>query len=409
MKKIIELILKILAKKLIKKFSPKVVGITGSVGKTTTRSCIAHVLKYKYKVLESIKNYNSEIGLPLSILELEAPTKKKDWIPLLKKAFQKAFFTEEYYEILVLEMGSDKPGDLTYLTSIVRPDVAIVTNVGHVHLENYNSRDELAFEKSTLIRKLKPKGVACLNYDDDYTRQMENVTHNDNIVIKFGFDKNADFYISNINQNKNGITANLHTYKNTFQIEAPALIGKHSLYAVLASWVVAKKFHIPIYQILAGLKTFKAPGSRLEIIPGENHMTLIDSSYNAEPSSVKAAIKTLKKMETKYRKIAILGDMMELGKEEENAHKDIGIFASQSRLDLVCFIGKRMKVAYEAFENESSKYHKGAVFYEDIQEATLKIQKKLKKGDYILIKGSRSMEMEKIVEEMREKTDEETI
>ena len=397
MRTIVQYILAFCARKILKKFKPIIIGVTGSVGKTTARLCIAHVLKDKYKILQNIDNYNTEFGLPLSILGLRASKTKWGWINVLKEALKKAFKTTQYYEMLILEMGVDKPGDLKILTDIARPDISVVTNVENVHLQFFRSQDELAHEKATIIRELKKDGISFVNFDNDLTKNMKSISRTADIYT-FGFDKKADIYASDVQNTVLGLKGIIHDKDLKETVHLPYMIGKHSMYNVLVAWGIATKLGIDKNDIIKSLKTFKGPQGRMNLIEGINHSIIIDSSYNAEPASMQTAIKTLKDLPQGKRRIAIIGDMLELGMKEKELHEDIGKFALKSRLDLLCFVGPRMKFAYDYINKQSKEYTRGVLYFKDSIEAAEALPKKIKKDDLILIKGSNGVKMNRILD-----------
>ena len=403
MKRIAQYLLAFCAKRIIKKFKPIIIGITGSVGKTTTKDCIAHILESEYSVLQTYKNANNEFGLPLSILELKASNTKSGWIDVIKQAFKKAYTLDTYYEVLVLEMGMSEPGNLAYLHTIVQPHIAIVTNVESVHMQYFKNQDELAYEKATIIRKLRSGGSAFVNYDNEYTRKMITMHPTSTKIYTFGFDKKADIYATEVKNTELGLKAVIHEGEKKYPIHAPHLLGKHCMYSLLVAWGVARRLNISEQDIMKGIKTFKGPEGRMNLVEGINHSWIIDSSYNAEPSSMRAALSTLKDIPQGERRIAILGDMLELGSQEKDLHQELGRFVSDLRLDLVCFVGPRMKYAYESFQKQPVTYTRSALYFENSEKAAENLPQKIKEGDLLLIKGSNGMKMDTILQVLSRK------
>ncbi len=378
MKKLIEKILKILAQRIIKKFNPKIIGITWSVGKTTMRECIAHVLNWKYTVLKSLKNYNTEIWVPLSILELEAGGNILNWGLVIIKAFKKAFFSKKYYEIIVLEMWADKPWDLNYLTSIIKPNISVITNVEFVHIENYKNREEIAKEKWILALNTKNNGIVYLNNDNEFTKKM-NINKNCKLIT---FWRNADISF----QFQNKIIQIWDEIFNTKDID-----GEYLMYSLSVATSIGLELGMNKNEIEEKLQSFKSPEKRMEILELENWINVIDSSYNAEPASMKAAIDVLNNMKTNGKKIAFLGDMLELWKYEKTLHEEISQYIENLNIKII-FVGEKMKYAHNL--NSQSLYFKTS------EEASENLPK-INSGDIVLVKWSNSMKMNKIINKIK--------
>lgn len=391
------------ARRLVGRFQPKIIGITGSVGKTTTKQAIAHVLKRRFSVLHTFGNYNTEFGLPLSILELKAPSNKSviAWWQLIKAAFKKAFLAKEFYEILVLEMGAEKPGDIALLMNIVQPDISVVTNVGTVHLQNYRTQDELAYEKGTILRMAPSNNIGFINYDDAYTRNMQDVAYAPEDVKSFGLSHHADIYAKDIVMDMLGLKATICYGAQSFLVHCPHLLGKHNIYSLLVACGVALQFNMEHEEIITSLRTFQLPNRRMNLVVGKKNTRIIDSTYNAEPQSMKAALETLRDMPFHSRKIAVIADMLELGNGERMLHEEIGQFAHKCKFDLVCFVGPRMKWAFDQCNAKTNEFRRSTMHYDDSIAAANDLIKKIKPSDIILVKGSNSMGMIRIVDELR--------
>jgi len=398
MKYIVQYILKLLAGKLLKKHSPKIIGITGSVGKTTTKDLIFHVLdsEKSLKVLRNVGNLNNEFGLPLTILE-EKPVKGVlNWISLVFRSILKVLKSKEYYDVLVLEMAADGPGDLAYLTMIARPDISVVTNVEKVHLLHFKSLDELAYEKSTLVRAVRKDGMVIVNYDNVFTRSMARI-RSDASVFNFGIDKECDIQAKDVVNTKKGLNFKVLYKGKEVDIKMPHVIGKHNIYTVLPVFPIAEYFGLELKDIEESISTFALPPGRMNLKEGLNETFLIDSTYNAEPSSMRAAIYTLRDFPEGKRRIAVIGDMLELGPLEEISHREIGKILKEARIDLIFFVGARMKWAKDEMEQGVSDFRRISFHFNDSFEASKEISQKVKKDDVILVKGSRAMMMERVV------------
>ena len=398
MKKLVLLILQYCARKRLQKWKPIIIGITGSVGKSSTKECIAHVIEPYFHILKTEKNLNTEFGLPLTILELPPATSKWGWIKTVQEAWKRSKISEKSYEVLVLEMGAQYPGDLKVLTDLTPPNISVVTAVEPAHIEFFKTIDAIAYEKATLIRNLQRNGLGVVNYDNQYTRNMIHSAPNNCWVKTFGFDAKADIVATRVENSLVGLKGIIEDEGQHHGVHLPHIIGKHSMYMVLAAWAVARKLGIPANEIAQRLKTFRNLSGRLTLIEGINQSYVIDSSYNASPASMKAALDTLKDLPTQGRKIAIIGDMLELGELEQESHTEIGLYALQHRFDLVIFCGPRMKIAYNAFLSGPGEFKNIAMHYESSKEASQSITQKIKKNDLVLVKGSLGSKMKIVLE-----------
>jgi UDP-N-acetylmuramoyl-tripeptide--D-alanyl-D-alanine ligase len=349
------------------KLNIRVVGITGSVGKSTTKELITEVLSVRSRTLKNPGNLNNEIGLPLTLLRLG-----------------------EGYERAVLEMGFYVPGEIALLCDIAKPQVGVVTNIGTVHAERAGSKEEIARGKSELIQSLPENGTAILNYDDPYVRPMAAQTKAR--VIYYGLDPHADLWADQIEgEGLEGIKFILHHQSEEYQLRVP-LIGQHSVHTVLRAAAVGLAEGFSWSEIIYGLKNSRTQ-LRLVAVFTESGAMLLDDSYNASPESTLAALNLLEDMDG--RKIAVLGDMLELGPYEEEGHEKVGIRAAEIVSELVT-IGERGKIIAEAAHQAglSSKYIQS---YISSDEATSYLKTNLVKGDVVLVKGSHGMRLDKIV------------
>ena len=385
----LELILKNLSRKILNKSNAEIIGVTGSVGKSSTKEAIFRVLngseKYVGRVNKSEENLNNEIGLPLSILGFKKGPIAWQWpgviIVSLFRSIIPALNPLKNISILVLEYASDKPGDIKYLTSIARPKIAVVTNIGEAHLEFYQDINQIALEKSMLVKVLNDDGYAILNSDDDYVWRMGLSSKAQ--VTYFGTNDKAMIKAANIHTSLNGtsfdVSSNNENKKVTMKI-----VGKHHVYSALAAIAIGKIYKIKLEESIKSLANFDSLPGRDKIIKGINGSLIIDSSYNANLSSTKAMLETFKNIKSPGRKIAILGDMCEMGEISKKAHKEIGEMSKK-------IAGKLIAVG------STSKLMKADKWFDRSQEAAEYMKNKIKKGDIILVKGSHAMEMEKII------------
>jgi UDP-N-acetylmuramoyl-tripeptide--D-alanyl-D-alanine ligase len=416
MKLILQKILAILAKAAIRRYKPAIIGITGSIGKTSTREAIFAALKKKYRVRTAEKNYNNEIGLPLTILGIpHYGYNVAGWLAALIRAVIRVSLRRyEYPEILVLEYGIDKPGDMDYLLSIARPNIAVVTAIGDipVHVEFFKDPEELIAEKTKLVAALSPDGYAILNHDDYAVYDMKDKTQAK--VITYGIEKNADIKILNfqlsILKNKDlgdipdGISFKIEHQGRVAPFRIHNAFGMPHAYSSAAATAVGVLLNLNLAEISKALENYTPPAGRLRLLKGVKNSFILDDTYNAAPGSMRAALDTLKALPGK-RKIAVLGDMLEIGKFSEQAHRAIGDQAA-AFVDLLFCVGPRAKfIAEEAmtggFEPQKRYLTPKRVFkFDDSVSAGKALDPLIQPGDLILVKGSQAMRMEKTVLEI---------
>ena len=408
MRKILQKILRILAKIALKKYKPIVIAITGSVGKTSTKETIYSVLKSHFgekKVRRNYRNYNNELGVPLTIFNLETAGKSiLRWIPKFIKMFWMIIFRVSYPDFLVLEMGADKPNDIKYLTDFVAHKVGVVTAVGEipVHVEFFSSPEKVAEEKETLIKRLPKDGVAILNYDDERVKKMASATEAK--ILTYGLNEKADIKATNYDLKilSNGENTSELNFKLDFKgSSVPAklinVLGVQHLYSALAAAAVGIVFNLNLVEISEAIKEIKPLPGRMHLIKGIKNTLIIDDTYNAAVLSMEAGLESLKTFENK-RKIAVLGEMLEIGQYSPEAHIKIGKKAAEIT-DLIFAVGNRANFIAEGAIK--SGFPQDKIFqFNTSDEAKLVIQKELKENDVVFIKGSRSMKMEKIVKEI---------
>ncbi len=348
------------------KHTPRVVGVTGSIGKTTTKEMIYGVLSQRFRTLKSEGNYNSEIGLPLTLLKLEPS-----------------------HQRVVLEMGMYDLGEIAELAAIARPHIGVVTNVGPTHLERLGTIERIAQAKTELVEALPDDGVAILNGDDPWVRQMAARTQAE--VFYYGLDQTCDLWANHIeSQGLEGIRFRFHHGPETIHARVP-MLGRHSVHTALAAAAVGLVEGQSWQEIIAGLRG--AAQLRLLVVPGLRGSTILDDTYNASPTSTIAALNLLEELDG--RKIAVLGDMLELGAYEEEGHRKVG----RRALDVVAVlitVGERGRLIAE--EALACGMEEEKVFVEeDNDSAIARLREIVAPGDIILVKGSRGMKMEEIV------------
>jgi UDP-N-acetylmuramoyl-tripeptide--D-alanyl-D-alanine ligase len=356
-----------------------VVAITGSAGKTTAKEITAHVLEgFGRKVLRNIKNYNNGLGHPLTVLKLAA---------------------DKSYDVAVLEMGMSTPmNEIARLCRITPPDVAVELNVLPVHLEHLGSIDNIAKAKAELVEGMKPGGTAILNADDPRVAEMQRSSKGR--TITYGIDKEADVRAEKIRFERFGETKfTLVSNGENAEVVFP-LNGKHNILNALAAAAVGVSFGMTVKQVADSLRSVAAPPQRGEVLHFHNGFTVINDSYNSNPSALMSMIGTLVEGAGAKRKIVVAGEMLELGTDEIRIHRETGEAIARSGVDLL--IGVR-GLAREMVDGARSAGLKDAEFVEDSEAAGDMISQSVRDGDVILVKGSRGVRTEKVIEKLLEK------
>jgi UDP-N-acetylmuramoyl-tripeptide--D-alanyl-D-alanine ligase len=352
-----------------RKLDLRVVGITGSVGKSTTKELTAEILSKKYRTLKNIGNLNNEIGLPLSLLRLT-----------------------KGYQCAVLEMGFYVPGEIAFLCDLALPQVGIVTNVGMVHAERAGSKEEIAKGKSELVQALPPapEGTAILNNDDPLVKAMKKVTRARTLM--YGLDPSSNLWADEIESHGlRGIEFNLHTEEDVYHIHVP-MIGQHSVHTILRAAAAGMVEGLSWTEIIAGLQESHSQ-LRLVAVHSRNGALILDDTYNASPESTLAALSLLSELEG--RKIAILGDMLELGKYEKQGHEKVGYRVAEVADELIA-VGKLGKIIADA-ALAGGLPAKSVHWFSDVNEVIDLLNQKLTEKDVALIKGSHGLRMDRIV------------
>jgi len=403
MKKILQFILKTMAQLVLARYRPEVIGITGSVGKTSTKEAVYAVLKGKFNIRRSLKNYNNELGLPLTILGADSPGKSIwGWLEVLGHFLKLLIIKDkDYPSVLILEMGIDRPGDMKYLTSIVKPKIGLVTGVGSSHLEFFAKPENIQKEKRVLVASLKKDSLAILNYDNELTREMSGVVICQ--VLTYGLAEGADIMAQEINFNFRSLKSTADLLGVSFKLNyrgaivpvfLPHVIGYPPIYAALAASAVALHYSINLVEIAQALSDFRLPAGRLNLISGRKNTKIIDDTYNSSPDSCLAALAILAEVKVPQgQKIAVLGDMLELGSASDDGHRQVSQKAAES-VDLLVAVGANGKI----IGAEAEKHGLKDVIYKDNSlEAAQSILDIISEGDLILVKGSQGARMEKVV------------
>ncbi len=354
-------------------YSIPVVAITGSVGKTSTKDMIGSVIAQKYKVHKTQGNYNNAIGLPLTILGLKDE------------------------EVLVVEMGMNHFGEIDYLTNIAKPTIAVITNIGTSHIGNLGSRENILKAKLEILNGLQDKGTIIINQDNDLLQKWakeDGKYHK----LTYGIEEKSDVMAEDIKIQETESKFKIKEANKTYEIEVP-ISGKHFIYNSLSAIAVGKILEIPMEQIIKGIKDFKLTNKRMDIQTIEEEITVINDSYNASYDSMKASLEYMHKLAGK-RKIAILGDMLELGKFAKQLHQKVGEEVVKNEVDLLITVGPLAHyIAEEAIEKGMKEQE--VIEFLTNKEVVFYLKQNMKKGDIILLKASNALNFTQILEELK--------
>jgi UDP-N-acetylmuramoyl-tripeptide--D-alanyl-D-alanine ligase len=350
-----------------------VVAVTGSVGKTSTKDMIASVVATSYKVQKTSGNYNNHIGLPFTILGLKDHT------------------------ALVVEMGMNHFGELSLLTNIAKPTICVITNVGTAHIGNLGSRENILKAKLEILEGLSKDGIVIINNDNDLLHKW-NDENKQYKVMDFGIENESHVMANDINLEEYGSRFKANIYKNKEEVDVP-VSGIHFVYNSLCAICVGESLNISKENILKGIKEFELSKNRMEIIENSKGTKIINDCYNANFDSMKASIEALSRMNV-ARKIAVLGNMLELGEYSTKLHENVGREVAKNKIDILITVGEEAKnIAKQAIADGMNKDN---VYVLDTVEDAIKIiQKQEKTGDAILVKASNGMNFKKIVENIK--------
>lgn len=409
LKTILQSLLGWLAKKILKKYKPDVVGVTGSVGKTTAKEAVAAVLASRFTARASVKNYNNEIGLPLTIIGADKSAGKSwlGWARILLAAARLLLARDKNYpEVLVLEMGADKPGDIEYLTDIAPCKVGVLTFISHAHTEFFKTIKKIAQEKRMIISHLRQDGFAVLNFDNELVMQSAATTKAE--IVTYGFKDGADLQATGViilKDDRAGWPTGLNfkvLYKGSVvPVFLDGVISKSAIYAALSGLAVGTVFGVNLVDGAQALSKVEWPAGRMRLIAGIKNILIIDDTYNSSPDAAKIALEALAQVEIKSgnERWAALGDMLELGTETENAHRELGFKVAELGIDNLITVGEAAKHIAQSAKEAGLDEHRITSFANS-REAGRFLQGKLKSGDVVLAKGSQGARMEKIVKEL---------
>lgn len=346
------------------KLGIKVVGITGSTGKTSTKDLVAAFLSGKYKVFKTKGNFNNQIGLPLMILELDSS-----------------------YDVAVLELGMSDLGEIHELARCARPDIAAITNIGLSHIENLKTRENILKAKMEITDFFSDSNILVLNGEDDY---LKKVTSDKYKVLKTGYNKSFNYIARDIVLGESTTEFVLSSKDSIYKFTLP-MVGQHNVLNALLAVAVARSLDVTLDEMKEGIDNFEATSMRLEFIK-DNGFTIVNDCYNASPDSMKAALDVLNSLKGK-RKVAILGTMNELGSEAERAHREVGEYAS-TKADLLMTTGDYKSCYMEGYKG------KELIVFNSKDELINSLEKIIEKDDVVLVKASRGIKFEEIIKEL---------
>lgn len=364
-----------LARYYLRKVNPTVVGITGSNGKTTTKDMIAAVLSKRFNVHKTQANFNNEIGVPMTILEMKPNT-----------------------EILVLEMGMDRPGQLHHLSELTHPDVTVITMIGEAHIEFFGTRDKIADAKMEITDFLREDGEFIYNGDEPLLR--ERAEKLSQAKATFGFEKDDTVYATSFKSYKHHATFTVNDSEQQFSIP---MIGKHNVSNAMAALSVGRHFGESDEEIAASLSNFTPTANRMEWEKGDVGEDIMSDIYNSNPTAVRAVITSFGQIEVPEgnRRIAVLGDMLELGEKSAELHRNLEDCLDPQVINEVYLYGTEMKNLYDALEDKYDAEHLHYYDRDQMQRMIEDLKNDIKPHDIVVLKGSHGMHLEKVVERLR--------
>jgi len=353
-----------------KKLSPKLIGITGTNGKTTSKEILYDILKSKFKTHKNEKNYNNEIGVPFTLLALQPE-----------------------HEVAIVEMGMNHSGELDRLSKIAEPHIALITNVGEGHLEHLGTVENVALSKSEILNGMSPDSLLIINRDTAYFDLIAEKADKMKINIKtFGLDENSDFFPTSYKLEENGILFVVEDVEMFLPV-----YGIHNLYNVLGAIGVARELGLSLLEIKKSILEINSVEGRSQII--KNGFYLINDTYNSNPLSSRYALQSVNEIFSNRRKIAVLSDMLELGESSANFHFEIGKYVANLNFDLLCLFGE-MAEEYQRGALKGGMNKSSVLVFESKKNLSNFLLENLTDNDIVLVKGSRSTKMEEIVNEL---------
>ncbi len=401
-RKLLQKILRFMTQVVLRKYHPLIVGITGSVGKSSTKEAVSLVLAETYTVRKTEGSYNDEIGLPLTVIGTQGGGSSLfGWIRVFCKWLFIVIFPVKYPEVLVLEMGIDRPGDMAAFMDFVPVKIGVVTQVSSSHIAFFGTLNAIAREKGKIISGLPQDGIAVLNADDARTLKMQDKTKAK--VYTYGFGEGALIHADNFvfhreAKRAEGLSFKVNFDGKTVPLRLPKIVAKHHIPAALAALAVAVALKLNIFDAIEALEKFEPLPGRLRLLPGRDNTYLLDDTYNASPASTRAALEVLGELMAP-RKVAVLGDMLELGAESDREHALLSEAVKNSGVDIVVTVGKHMRALHEQLLADGFS-RKQVLWLPDPLSAIEAVMNIVRTEDLILIKGSQGLRMEKVTEQL---------
>ncbi len=398
---IVVAILSMEARFVLRRHKPTIVAVTGSVGKTSTKDAIYAAIKDKVKARKNQKSFNSEIGVPLTVLGLQtAWSSPLGWVKNIFEGFFIMLFAHDYPDVLVIEAGVDHPGDMDRLTAWLKPDIVVLTQLPDVpvHVEFFTSPDEVTDEKVKLVQALKDDGMLVYNNDDEkIVRVVEQVRQQSFGYSRYShshFGASGDRVIYD-GSSPIGLEFDIESVNEAATCRVRGSIGVPNVYSYSAAMAVAHIFGVSLGEAAAALSEHLPPAGRMRLLPGIKQSTIIDDTYNSSPTACERALQTLSEVKNANRRIAVLGDMLELGQFSIREHEKVGKLAAE-KADILLTIGVRArKIAEVAMENGLDEEN---VFqYDSVIRAGDELYNMIEQGDVVLVKASQSVRAEKVV------------
>ncbi|MBL7021748.1 UDP-N-acetylmuramoyl-tripeptide--D-alanyl-D-alanine ligase [Patescibacteria group bacterium] len=405
MQRILHFILKIIASGILKKYNPDIIGITGSVGKTSCKEAVFAVLSANFNVRKNIKNYNNEIGVPLTIIGSYSGDRSiYKWLKVFKKGIGLIFKTDySYPSILILEMGADKPGDIKYLLSFIKCKIGILTAISDAHIEFFGTQNKIAAEKRLIISQLAKEGTAIINKDNELAWSQQ--VHTKANVMSYGIHQESSVHADDIillsRGNELGLNFKLRHQGTVVPVFLPNIVSFQHVYAILAGVAVGVMYDMNLVAISELVQNYDGIAGRTRLLPGIKHTQLIDDTYNSSPIAVRAAIDLLLTLPLSEgaRRFVVLGDMLELGQKTELEHNSVGKYIAEKNIDILITVGEIAR-DFARGAKEAGMLDEHVFTFTSHDEAGHFIQNRIKEGDVILIKGSQGARMERITKEI---------
>lgn len=401
MQKFIQSLITTLARIILRRHQPIVIGITGSVGKSSSKEAVALVLSKNFAVRSSVGNLNNEWGVPLTVIGVASPGRSLiGWLKVLGQGLVQALFPVKYPEVLVLEMGVDHPGDMDHLLSMTgAPHIGVLTHVSGSHLEFFGSIAAIGKEKGKLLAAIGETGTAVINADNDAA--LKEAARTKAKVLTYGFAKEALVRAEHLrviqeNGQVEGVSFKLNYNGKSIPVRLPGILGNHQVNSILSAVAVGIAMKMNLVDIGSALLNFRPLPGRLQVLPGKSNLMLLEDSYNASPTSIRAALSTLREI-IAPRKVVILGDVLEIGPTKLDEHRKLApdIIGSGATV----FVGVGQYMGHLAAALHGTTFPEKSIYHFDNYEIALRsLPSILRSGDLVLIKGSQGIRMEKISE-----------